>query len=424
MKWSPQQDHALQEVSRWLKSNEQVFCLFGYAGVGKTTLAKHFADSHRKRTLYAAFTGKAAHVLRTKGCTEAKTLHSLIYRPAGETKQHEMMLLEQRISGLRAKLDSLSIDPAKNAQEALELIGQIETFHQQMRTLQSESSPRWALWANSPLAEPDVDLLVVDEVSMVDERVGKDLESFGKKILVLGDPAQLPPVGAGGYYTRREPNVLLTEVHRHARESGILRLATAVREGARHVGPMIWGDDCRVLDDSFLDTTEKQRLMLEADQVLVGRNETRRRFNATIRQLLGRRKILETGDRLVCLKNDRELGVYNGSQWVVQSVEEISVADRTATVMLRSEDDSSIYLVAAIWLHHLLGEGAVLGEMGWDRADRAEFDYAYAMTVHKSQGSQWDKVVLCDESRAFRGDAQRWLYTGMTRASRELTVIL
>src|SRR5690606_13242029 len=85
MEFAPQQDEALKAVARWLKDGrEPLFRLFGYAGTGKTTLARHFAENVDGEVLFAAFTGKAAQVLRSKGATNAKTIHSLIYRPRGE----------------------------------------------------------------------------------------------------------------------------------------------------------------------------------------------------------------------------------------------------------------------------------------------------------------------------------------------------
>src|ERR1700704_3832073 len=84
--FSPQQDAALQAVAAWLKarpgrgSTPAVFRLFGYAGTGKTTLAKHLAEGVEGKVLFAAFTGKAALVMRRKGCQNASTIHSLIYR--------------------------------------------------------------------------------------------------------------------------------------------------------------------------------------------------------------------------------------------------------------------------------------------------------------------------------------------------------
>src|SRR5215472_2445378 len=85
--FSPQQDLALRAVADWLKARSgqggtpPLFRLFGYAGTGKTTLAKHIAEGVDGKVLFAAFTGKAALVMRRKGCSSASTIHSLIYRP-------------------------------------------------------------------------------------------------------------------------------------------------------------------------------------------------------------------------------------------------------------------------------------------------------------------------------------------------------
>src|SRR5579885_2157282 len=84
--FTPHQDDALKAVAGWLKARPgangtpQIFRLFGYAGTGKTTLARHIADGVDGDVKYAAFTGKAASVMRGKGCDDASTIHSLIYR--------------------------------------------------------------------------------------------------------------------------------------------------------------------------------------------------------------------------------------------------------------------------------------------------------------------------------------------------------
>ena len=70
---------------------------------------------------------------------------------------------------------------------------------------------------------------MIDECSMVDEELGRDLLSFGKPILVLGDPAQLPPVKGGGFFTETAPDVMLTEIHRQAEGSAIIRASRAAR---------------------------------------------------------------------------------------------------------------------------------------------------------------------------------------------------
>jgi len=379
--------------------------------------------------------------MRQKGCADATTIHSLIYRPAGESKSSEIALLTQRIEQLERKERSLHhglvernvvlLSP-KDAEE-------LKTRRAQLAKVSADNQPRFQLWANSPLADPNIDGIVIDECSMIDQYLGRDLESFGKKILVLGDPAQLPPVGAGGYFTNRDPDFHLSEIHRHARESGILRLATEIREGKsirtwadRGRDPQVreWEDsgqaDVVVRRRGDWDIQDLQMCVLAADQVLVGRNATRRTANRRHREMLGRTDPMPVpGDRLVCLRNDRELGLFNGAQFVVLAAD-CDPGSRTAELRLVDEDGRELSVCS--WLHHLIGgDDAIrdLTDMGPRRRDLAEMDYAYALTVHKSQGSQWKDVLVFDESAAFGSEVgRRWIYTAITRASEKLTVVI
>jgi hypothetical protein len=105
MDFSPQQAEAITKITDWYaNSDQQVFRLFGYAGTGKTTLARHIVDQLGVRALFAAFTGKAAYVLRTKGCDGARTIHSLIYQPVEKVRA--------RLNELERKLDA-EIDPVE-----------------------------------------------------------------------------------------------------------------------------------------------------------------------------------------------------------------------------------------------------------------------------------------------------------------------
>src|SRR5690606_22173315 len=132
-------------------------------------------------------------------------------------------------------------------------------------------APTFSLNRQSPVAKAK--LVVVDECSMVDEQLGRDLMSCGTPILVLGDPAQLPPISGGGFFTEHEPDHLLTEIHRQARDNPIIRLALEVREG-REIEYGEYGA-ARVIGRDEVN----QDLVLSADQVLVGTNRTRRRYN-------------------------------------------------------------------------------------------------------------------------------------------------
>ncbi len=361
MAWSPQQDKALAEVSAWLKRGRpQVFRLFGFAGTGKTTLARHLAEDIDGEVCFGAFTGKAALVMRSKGCKDARTIHSLIYRP---------------------------------------------------KDLDSEE-PSFVLNDESPAQSAS--LIVIDECSMVDEELGRDLLSFGKPVLVLGDPAQLPPVKGGGFFTEVEPDVMLTEVHRQAADNPIVRMSMIVREGGR----LDYGDwgDCRVIPRRDIDSAA----VTGADQVLVGMNRTRRLFNKRMRELFGFTQTTpEAGDKLVCLKNDRTKGLLNGSLWKVKTVSPMRA--RKLRLSLTPEDDPGRKAVRVGVLPAFFeSEDEIPFAL---RRDSDEFDFGYALTVHKSQGSQWDEVVLFDESGAFREHRNRWLYTGITRAAEKLTIV-
>jgi len=178
--FTPHQDAALKTASAWLKTargRASIFRLFGYAGTGKTTLAKHLAESIEGKVLFAAFTGKAASVMRSKGCHGATTIHSLIYKA--------------RDSG--------------------------------------RETPTFELWGEAPASKAK--LIIIDECSMVDAELARDLMSFGVPLLVLGDPAQLPPIQGGGFFTSTKPDAMLTEVHRQAQDDPIVRLSMMIRAG-------------------------------------------------------------------------------------------------------------------------------------------------------------------------------------------------
>jgi exodeoxyribonuclease-5 len=161
--------------------------------------------------------------------------------------------------------------------------------------------------------------------------------------------------------------------------------------------------------------------VLGADQVLVGVNKTRRAFNQRIRDLNGFAEPLPVaGDRLVCLRNDRTKGLINGGLWRVEALG--GMQKDFVRMTLSSEDEGASASVKVAVLKHFF-EGTE-GELAYPlRRESDEFDYGYALTVHKAQGSQWDDVMLFDESFAFREHRARWLYTGLTRAARRLTLV-
>ena len=370
--FSPHQDAALNAVATWLKDKPgsngtpQVFRLFGYAGTGKTTLARHLAEHADGEVKFAAFTGKAASVMRGKGCKGASTIHSLIYRA--------------RESG--------------------------------------EEIPSFDLWDEAPASKAE--LIVIDECSMVDAELGRDLLSFGVPLLVLGDPAQLPPIQGGGFFTEAEPDVMLTEVHRQAADNPIIRLSMDIRAG-EYLEPGRYGET-EVVAKADLDP---QRV-LEADQVLVGRNATRRAYNMRMRERRGfdgrisrcrrqagvpaqqpqegpvqRRAVDGEGARRAARRQDRD-------------------HDHAAIAGRRDGDARRQGVGAAGVLHRRHRE---------DRLGAAQAATTSSTTATCSpctrrkarSGTTW-----CCSTRASRFPTarERWLYTGVTRAAKRLTVVM
>jgi exodeoxyribonuclease-5 len=314
------------------------------------------------KVLFAAFTGKAACVMRSKGCHSASTIHSLIYRA--------------RESG--------------------------------------EETPSFELWNDAPASKAK--LIIIDECSMVDAELARDLMSFGVPLLVLGDPAQLPPISGGGFFTDAEPDAMLTEVHRQAQDDPIVRLSMEIRAG----NPLTQGQygETQVVRRDALDP----KRVLDADQVLVGRNVTRRAYNARLRERRGFTDALPmAGDKLVCLRNNRRKGLFNGGLWMVK--ERPKPRRQIIRMHLKPDEDLGERLIK-VSVRPECFTGAI-EEFDWpQRKAYDEFDFGYVLTVHKAQGSQWDDVVLFDESGAFPDNRDRWLYTGVTRAAKRLTIVV
>lgn len=404
--WSPQQAQALKSVQEWLldpSPDRQVYYLAGYAGTGKTTLARHLAEQHDGKTQFCAYTGKAALVMRNAGCEGACTIHSLIYRSRGKSKL--------RLHTMEAELAELVQMPERNAAEDARVV-----FLRRAIAEETESVKQPSFTVNEESDLQYKDLLIVDEVSMVDTRMGEDLLRFGVKTLILGDPAQLPPVFGSGFFTKREPDMVLTEIHRQAQDNPIIRLASRVRAGES----LALGDygDSQVIGIKDVDGNR----FIKADQILVGRNATRHAYNDRMRKRLGYEGLYPVkGDKLLCLRNDREAGLLNGSLWRTDDC--VQVDGERLMLSLTSFDGADEKVDCEAWtmrfepdLRDEKGDFFVLRE-----AD--EFGYGYALTVHKAQGSQWDDVTILDEWHQ-RDSRRQWLYTAITRAAKRVTVVI
>lgn len=385
MQLSQQQGQALTKVQAWRKTRHPIFKLGGAAGTGKSTIAAVAAEDAGK-VIYVAPTGKAARVMREKGCSLAQTVHKAIYKPKGSKGSERLTALRQALENAKEE-DTRKAIAAKIALEE-----------------RTAGSPLFGL--NSESAVQDANLVILDEGSMVDRRMLDDLMSFGVPVLMLGDPFQLPPVAGSSVMKMEELDFCLTEVHRQALDSPVLWIATEVREG-RIPRPGTYGA-------SEIRTGMTPDHALSADMLIVGRNATRRQFNGRMRELHGRAGEPSKGDKLICLKNSKKHPLVNGTGGVLTSFQRID--GRTAMVEVDT-DDGPVSCVA----HTQYFEG---GQPEFFEMEEAEsFDYGYAITAHKSQGSQANNVLVYNESSAFRQDAKRWLYTGITRAVDSVRII-
>ncbi len=403
-----------EEMERGEPLSQPIFRIFGYAGTGKTTTLKTaIAELMEKlkgqymNIMYGAFTGKAALVMTRKG-TPATTIHSMCYKFMEATKE----AIEKAKDELA---DVVAKGPESDASRFL-----WQAMCAEMReTINKMYKPQFML--NPESAVSAADLIVLDEVSMVGEEMAADLMTFGRPILVLGDPGQLPPIKGEGAFTQAVPDVMLTEIHRQALDSPIIQLATLAREG-RPIPFKEYSDDVMKLRRGTLSPRD----MLGADQVLCGMNATRRSLSNGMRRAQGFNTVLPASpdEKIICLKNQNDIGLVNG---MFLSLSDCGEADEWGfRAKVKTEDGAD------------LGERTIYrGEFDdhvdfdKDRAKRDHFKkkgkveatYGSAITVHKSQGSQWGNVILFDDGFGRGDDRNKWLYTAITRAESGLLIL-
>jgi len=386
---SSDQAHALERLLAWIKKPEgHALTLGGYAGTGKTTVAAALRAILKRnhqdyRIAFCAFTGKASQVLRNTLMKHdalfdddtCGTIHSLLYSP--------LIDKEGQITG----------------------------------------------WTRSK--EVEADLIIVDEASMVSQRLWMDLLGTGRPIIAIGDHGQLPPV-EGSFRLMDKPDLTLERIHRQAEGNPIIQLAHEVRlNGVIPAGSYGTGvrkyswatddaSDVQGAIDELLDDASHERLLL------CGRNKTRMELNRTIRRKLGRESDEpESGDRVVCLKNDYQqlLPIYNGMSGYIEDCQ----SDDTHWYHMSIDfPDDERRFEGRVSRHGFFSEKGVGSIDGLSPKEiGSQFDFGYALTVHKAQGSQARHVVLFEERFQKMDDEQwrRWLYTAVTRAREQLTII-
>src|SRR6266436_9986377 len=357
----------------------------GYAGTGKTTLVGALAKALEQlgeHITYAAFTGKAVNVLQKKLAQVGisgnfSTLHSLMYKP--------------------------ELDPSGK------IIG-------------------WTKEDEMPYT-----FIIVDEASMVGAELWEDLLSYGLPILAVGDHGQLPPIGDSVVNLMARPDLRLEKIHRQAAGNPILALAQHVREGKLHT--TFESTDSRV---SFVPSVSMLRdKLVTADMLNFGAicytNRTRASLNKYIRQARSISSVYPVDtDTVICLKNRKP--IFNGmrGQLVNSFARETDSYDNFQTDIDFADDNMKI---SALVHMPQFGNPKTIDDLGplrlkynnpsfnWSNLGLL-FDYGYALTCHKAQGSQFKDVVIVWENFFRDADTRsRWMYTAVTRAAEQLYIV-
>lgn len=380
------QVEALSKVGDWLSRRRrdpkvpQVFRLGGHAGSGKTTVIREIVEQHRDdlNIIVTTLAGKAAAVLRDKGLHDAVNLHQVIYAPNADVLAERDRLL----ADMRATTDP----------------GHARTLRREL----DELGPRMF----SRREALDADLIIVDEASMISGQTAEDLRRYGVPILAVGDPGQLPPVDRSEHllpplFAAQVPDVVLVTNHRSAGQEAIERAAYAARQG------MALPADVMVTDPD----------LTAYDVVLVWRNAARVDLLQRRREALGRpvdRPV--PGDVVMVWRNDHARGVFNGSTFTVDQVEE-GDDDHADAWFVRTTTGE--YLDVYKGGFRTAGELDDLSRLATKRLTAVVATFGDVVTVHKAQGSEWPRVLVIDHPTKVMSndDQRRWRYTAVTRAS-------
>ena len=437
---SPQQGDAVRRIRDWFKNDasmKQVFVMCGFAGTGKSTILPDILDALNLEPSQVAFcapTGKAAKVMGSKLRAQGigvypSTIHSLIYTP----KPQKAEALERELAEMKTFVKLLKAGdvspPSGNLKNDLhDAEKKIHILTRDLDRAYDLNDLRFSLNPDSRLVQDDIALIVVDEGSMVGDQMAQDLMDFEIPILVMGDPGQLPPVGEDPGFLNGTPDAFLTEVHRQAADNPIIHLATLVRKGQR-------GDYGDYGNGVLIVPAKKDIYTLDLDrdaQVIVGTNKNRWKQTSRMRKEGGFLNTLpHKGEPLIMCRNSRTYpSLVNGTQ-VYSDADHGDAPEGHDRFLahIRDEDAKkySMFCYQGLLEEHF-GRTKNFATTSKERAYRSrindhQLDFGWAITCHKSQGSQWDEVIVHDDSGSFREDADKWLYTAITRAAERLVIV-
>lgn len=373
------QKKGLEIACQRYKENKPYTVIAGFGGTGKSFLVCHIIKELKLKdneVVFIAFTGKAALVLKEKGNKNTMTAHKLLYHS------------EEQADGTYIHTPKTKLDHKYK-------------------------------------------LIVVDEASMLPQEMIDLLLSHHVYTIFLGDPAQLPPI-SGEQTILSNPHVFLDEIVRQALDNPIIKLSMDIRHGMK-LHYTAEDKRCRVLPRSKVS----DKMLLGADQILCGKNKTCHELNEYMRRLiLGDKYTKEPvdGDKVICLKNHwnqiNSVGneLVNGTIGELYniSIKEVPPYGQVIYANFIS-DDGGIYRNLMIDYNLIVNGQPTINSENWKKFSGYpkpfEFAFSYVVTVHKSQGSEFNRVVVFEEWLGDYESHKRWLYTAATRASEQLVIV-
>lgn len=413
------QEAAAKRMVMWynLNENKKYFSIAGSAGTGKSTMLSfaihELGLDKNTEVCYGTPTGKAALVLKRKGLP-ACTIHKLIYR----AEEYKEPVLDANGNHKKDK-DGNGIFVTKiRFVKRLFLEGQFK-------------------------------LIVIDEGSMVTQKMWEDLLSFGIRIVILSDQKQLPPVGSKIIDPVLKPDVVLTEIMRQGKDSDILTAAMRASEGKlfkKELSKFNYQKIQHYKNKEVYFITHDQvndRMLKQADIILCSKNSTRQKINDYMRKINGFNSPLpQKGDKLLCKRNnweeilpsDSDISLINGLIGYVTDHIDLETLEKGIFKMnfrpefINDDEFRNIEVNYNLFSNtsvknpkKTLTEEERKQLMNFGPGNK--FEYGYAITTHSSQGSEFDNVILVYEWMGDIATMCKALYTAITRAKRRIFII-